>query len=86
MLYLLGYIRHQSELLFKVIADRAERRSVIVSTNLKFSDWITMFENTTMVTALIDRLTFRSHVLNMNSDNSYRAEHFYQENNTKIVS
>ena len=74
----LSYItfnRHQSELLFKVIADRAERKSVIVSTNLKFSDWISMFENTTMVTALIDRLTFRSHVLNMNSENPYRADH-----------
>ena len=71
----LTFNRHQSELLFKVIADRAERQSVIVSTNLKFSDWLSMFENQTMVTALIDRLTFRSHVLNMNSENSYRAEH-----------
>jgi DNA replication protein DnaC len=71
----LTFNRHQSELLFKVIADRAERRSVVVSTNLKFSDWISMFENKTMVTALIDRLTFRSHVLNMNSENPYRAEH-----------
>jgi DNA replication protein DnaC len=71
----LTFNRHQSELLFKVIADRAERRSVIVSTNLKFSDWVTMFENTTMVTALIDRLTFQSHVLNMNSDHSYRADY-----------
>jgi DNA replication protein DnaC len=71
----LTFNRHQSELLFKVIADRAERRSVIVSTNLKFSDWVSMFENTTMVTALIDRLTFRSHVLNMNSDSPYRASY-----------
>lgn len=70
----LTFNRHQSELLFKVIADRAERKSVIVSTNLRFSDWTGMFENHTMVTALIDRLTFRSHVLNMNSDNPYRAE------------
>lgn len=75
----LTFNRHQSELLFKVIADRAERRSVVVSTNLKFSDWITMFENKTMVTALIDRLTFRSHVLNMNSDRPYRAEYSCQE-------
>lgn len=75
----LTFNRHQSELLFKVIADRAERRSVIVSTNLKFSDWITMFDNKTMVTALIDRLTFRSHVLNMNSDRPYRAEYSSQE-------
>jgi len=71
----LTFNRHQSELLFKVVADRAERRSVMVSTNLRFSEWTTMFENQTMVTALIDRLTFRSHVLNMNSDNPYRAEH-----------
>ena len=76
----LTFNHHQSELLFKVIADRAERRSVIVSTNLKFSDWVTMFENTTMVTALIDRLTFRSHVLNMNSDHPYRAEHSNKSN------
>ena len=34
----LTFNRHQSELLFKVVADRAERRSVIVSTNLSFSD------------------------------------------------
>ena len=71
----LTFNRHQSELLFKVVADRAERRSVIVSTNLRFSEWTSMFENQTMVTALIDSLTFQSHVLNMNSDNPYRAEH-----------
>ncbi len=75
----LTFNRHQSELLFKVIADRAERQSVIVSTNLKFSDWLSMFEHQTMVTALIDRLTFRSHVLNMNSNNPYRAEHAGKE-------
>ena len=66
---------HQSELLFKIISDRAERQSVIVSTNLKFSEWTTMFENKTMVAALVGRLTFMSHVLNMNSSNPYRDEH-----------
>jgi len=71
----LTFNRHQSELLFKAVADRAERKSIIVSTNLRFSDWTSLFENQTMVTALIDRLTFRSHVLNMNSDNPYRAEY-----------
>ncbi len=75
----LTFNQHQSELLFKVIADRAERQSVIVSTNLKFSDWLSMFENKTMVTALIDRLTFRSHVLNMNSNNPYRAQYALTE-------
>ena len=70
----LTFNRHQSELLFKVIADRAEKQSVVVSTNLKFSEWTTLFENETMVSALVDRLTFRSHVLNMNGP-SYRSEH-----------
>jgi len=71
----LTFNRHQSELLFKVIADRSERRSIIVSTNLAFSEWLSMFENQTMVAAMIDRLTYRSFVLNMNSDHPYRAEH-----------
>ena len=70
----LTFNRHQSELLFKVIADRSERKSIIVSTNLVFSEWLTMFENQTMVAAMIDRLTYRSFVLNMNSSKPYRAE------------
>lgn len=70
----LTFNRHQSDLLFKAIADRAEKRSVIVFTNLKFSEWTSLFENETMVATLIDRLTFRSHVLNMNGS-SYRSEH-----------
>ena len=67
----LSFNRHQSELLFKVISDRSEKSSTIVTTNLPFSKWTELFENTTMVAALIDRLTFRSHVLDMNGD-SYR--------------
>lgn len=70
----LTFNRHQSELLFKVIADRSERKSIIVFTNLAFSEWLTMFENQTMVAAMIDRLTYRSFVLNMNSDRPYQAE------------
>ena len=56
----LSFNRHQSELLFKVISDRSEKSSTIVTTNLPFSKWTDLFENTTMVAALIDRLTFRS--------------------------
>ena len=70
----LTFNRHQSELLFKVVSDRAEKQSVIISTNLKFSEWTTMFDNPLMVSALIDRLTFRSHVLNMNGQ-SYRSNY-----------
>lgn len=69
----LSFNRHQSELLFKVISDRSEKSSTIVTTNLPFSRWTELFENTTMVAAMIDRLTFRSHVLDMNGE-SYRLK------------
>ena len=69
----LSFNRHQSELLFKVISDRTEKSSTIVTTNLPFSRWTELFENTTMVAALIDRLTFNSHVLDMNGE-SYRLK------------
>ena len=68
----LTFNRHQSELLFQVISERSERGSVIVTTNLAFSDWTQLFENESLVAAMIDRLTFKSHVLNMNVEDSYR--------------
>ena len=73
----MGYVsfdRFQSELLFKVIADRSEHGSTIVTTNPAFSEWTNLFENTAMVAALVDRLTFRFYVLDMNED-SYRLDH-----------
>ena len=69
----LSFNRHQSELLFKVISDRTEKSSTIVTTNLPFSRWTELFENSTMVAALVDRLTYRSHVLDMNGA-SYRLK------------
>ena len=62
----LTFNRTKSELLFQVISERSERASVIVSTNLEFSSWTELFENDMMVSALVDRLTYRSHVLDMN--------------------
>ena len=70
----MGYVsfdRYQSELLFNIIAYRSERGSIITTTNLPFSEWTTLFENTAMVAAMIDRLTFNSYVLDMNGE-SYR--------------
>ncbi len=66
-----SFNKYESELLFKVISDRSERSSTIVTTNLPFSRWTELFENATMVSALVDRLTFRSHILDMSGE-SYR--------------
>jgi DNA replication protein DnaC len=62
----LTFNRHQSEMIFQVISERSERVSVIITTNLGFSSWTSLFDNEIMVATLIDRVTFRSHVLNMN--------------------
>ena len=67
----MSFNKYESELLFKVISERSERSSTIVTTNLPFSRWTELFENATMVSALVDRLTFRSHVLDMSGE-SYR--------------
>ena len=70
----LTFNRYQSEMLFQIISERSERASVIISTNLEFSEWTQLFENEMMLAALIDRVTFRSFVLNMNCCSSYRID------------
>lgn len=52
----LTFNRYQSEMLFQIISERSERASVIISTNLEFSQW-TAFENEMLLAALIDRVT-----------------------------
>lgn len=67
----LSFNKHHSELLFQVLSERSERASVMVTTNLEFSRWVEFFQDTMLTAALVDRLTFRAHILNMNGT-SYR--------------
>ena len=69
----LSFTRQQAELLFHVLSERNERGSVIITTNLKFSDWTDIFPDTMLTAALVDRLTHRAHILDMNGP-SYRLE------------
>lgn len=69
----ISFNRHQSELLFQVISDRTEKKSTIVTTNLPFSKWTDLLSSDIMVNALVDRLTFRSYVMDMNGK-SYRLD------------
>ncbi len=65
-------IKNRMNLIYrKLFTHPSERSSTIVTTNLPFSRWTELFDNSTMVSALVDRLTFRSHVLDM-SGPSYR--------------
>ena len=57
-----------AELLFQVIADRAESAAVIVTTNLPFSEWPQVFPNARLCKAMLDRLTDRAHIIETGSD------------------
>jgi DNA replication protein DnaC len=70
----LGYLsfsRSGAELLFQVFADRYERRSLLVTSNLAFSEWGSIFQGDRMTAALLDRLTHRCDIFEMNGE-SYR--------------
>jgi DNA replication protein DnaC len=70
----LGYLsfsRVGAELLFQVFTDRYERKSLLVTSNLPFGDWAQVFQGERMTAALLDRLTHRCHIFEMNGE-SYR--------------
>jgi DNA replication protein DnaC len=67
----LGYVTlppEGAELLFQVFAQRAESGSVIVSTNLPFSEWTTVFRDPRLCKAVVERLTYRSHIIETGTD------------------
>ena len=60
-----------AEFLFQVIAERAERAALIVTTNLPFSEWTQVFPNPRLCKALLDRITDRAHIIETGTE-SYR--------------
>ena len=57
-----------AEFLFQVISERAERAAIIVTTNLPFSEWTTVFPNPRLCKALLDRITDRAHIIETGPD------------------
>ncbi|MFN3188779.1 MAG: IS21-like element helper ATPase IstB [Candidatus Paceibacteria bacterium] len=78
----LGYVPFSkigAELLFQFFSARYERASVIITTNLEFSEWTNLFGDEKMTAALLDRLTHRSHIHLLNGE-SYRFRQSMKQN------
>jgi DNA replication protein DnaC len=67
----LSYDNHAADLLFQIVSRRYERRPIVMTTNLSFSDWSTVFPNAACATALIDRLTHHAEIIPIEGE-SYR--------------
>ncbi len=67
----LSYDARAADLLFEIVSRRYEQKSVVITTNLAFTDWPSVFPNASCVTALIDRLTHHADVCKIEGE-SYR--------------
>ena len=72
-----GYVpldRQGAQLLFRIISDSYERRSIVITTNLEFSKWGSVLTDDQMAAAMIDRLAHHGHLLIFEGE-SYRMKH-----------
>ena len=73
----IGYVQHdrdEMEVLFTLLAERYERKSVVITTNLVFSEWNRIFKDPMTTLAAIDRVVHHSVILDMMGLDSYRAQ------------
>lgn len=73
----IGYVQHdrdEMEVLFTLLAERYERKSVVITTNLVFSEWDRIFKDPMTTLAAIDRVVHHSVVLDLMAVDSYRAQ------------
>lgn len=81
-----GYVpvdKEGSQLLFRVVADSYESKSLILTTNLEFSKWGGIFTDEQMAAAMIDRLIHHGHLLLFEGE-SYRMSHALMRQTTKM--
>ncbi len=80
----IGYVqqsREEMEVLFTFLAERYERRSVVITSNLIFSEWDKIFKDPLTTAAAIDRVVHHATILEFGAEvSSYRAEQAAQRN------
>ena len=83
----LAYDTRAADLLFQIVSRRYEHRAILLTTNLPFKRWDTIFPNASCAVALIDRLTHYAEILALEG-NSYRrrdAELTQKQRRTKAT-
>ena len=79
----LGYVpfsKEGAQLIFQILAERHERKPVMITTNMGFGDWTQMFGDPSMTAALLDRITHKAHVINCSWE-SYRLKETLKKRN-----
>ncbi len=64
----LSYDQRAADLLFQIVSRRYEERSIVITTNLAFSNWPTVFPGATSVASLIDRLVHHSEITSIEGE------------------
>ena len=80
----LGYIsfdREAADLLFTVLSLRASQKSTIITSNLTFERWDEIFGDAAITSAIVDRLTYKAYLIDMEGD-SYRLRETLRSNGT----
>lgn len=78
----LAYDAHAADLLFQKVSRRYEQQSIVMTTNLPFRQWDTVFPNAACAVALIDRLTHHAEIISIDGD-SYRKREAEQAQKRK---
>jgi DNA replication protein DnaC len=70
----LSYDNRNADLLYEVVSRRYEQKSLVLTTNLAFSDWPTIFPSATSATALIDRVIHHADITAIEGDSFRKRE------------